>query len=315
MEILVIGAGVMGLSSAVLLERAGLRTRIWARDVAPNVTSCVAPAFWEPFRVEPEELVSRWGRAAFAEFSRLQRQAPDAGIVFRRGRSVFAQEIPDPWWHDCVPEYRRLGRDELPTGYRGGFAWTTAIIETPIYIPWLMRQYEGLGGVIERRRIRDLSEALAEAHVVVNCSGLEARELARDPAVYPSRGQLVRIEQFGLDQFTIDEGRADGLAYVIPRSKDIVLGGTAENHVERLEPDAATAQAIVRRCAALVPEVAKAKVIGHLVGLRPRRPAVRLELERRDGKAIIHNYGHGGAGISLSWGCAQEVVELVRQVL
>jgi D-amino-acid oxidase len=61
--------------------------------------------------------------------------------------------------------------------------------------------------------------------------------------------------------------------------------------------------------------VAKAKVIGHLVGLRPRRPAVRLELERRDGKAIIHNYGHGGAGISLSWGCAQEVVELVRQVL
>ena len=315
MEILVVGAGVMGLSSAVLLERAGLGTRVWAREVAPQVTSCVAPAFWEPFRVEPEGLVSRWGRRAFAEFSRLVREAPDAGIVFRRGRSVFAAEIADPWWHDCVPAYRRLGRDEVPAGYGGGFAWTTAIIETPIYIPWLMRQYEALGGAIQRRQVHDLSEALAEAEVVVNCAGLGARELARDPAVYPSRGQLVRVEQFGLEEFTIDEGRADGLAYVIPRSQDIVLGGTAQDHVERVEPDPGAAEAIVRRCAALVPAVAKAKVIGHLVGLRPRRPAVRLDLERRDGKAIIHNYGHGGAGISLSWGCAQEVVELVRRVL
>ena len=315
METLVLGAGVMGLSSAVLLERAGVRTRIWARDVAPNVTSCVAPAFWEPFRVEPEHLVCGWGRAAFAEFARLQREAPDAGIVFRRGRSVFAHEIPDPWWHDCVPEYRRLTRDELPAGYCGGFAWTTAIIETPIYVPWLMSQYERLGGVIERRGLHHLSEALAEADVVISCTGLGARELARDPSVYPSRGQLVRIEQFGLDQFAIDEGRADGLAYVIPRSRDVILGGTADDHVERLEPEPATADAIIRRCAVLVPEVAKANVIGHLVGLRPRRPAVRLELERRDGKAVIHNYGHGGAGISLSWGCAQEVVELVRRVL
>jgi D-amino-acid oxidase len=315
MEILVIGAGVMGLSSAVLLERAGIRTRIWAREVAPNVTSCIAPAFWEPFRVEPEHLVSVWGRAAFAEFFRMAREAPETGILLRRGRSVFAQDVPDPWWHDCVPEYRRLSASELPRGYCGGFAWTTAIIETPIYMPWLMRQYERLGGTIERRRLVDLSEALAAARIVVNCSGLGARELVRDPAIYPSRGQLVRVEQFGLEEFFIDEGRSDGLAYIIPRSKDIILGGTAEDHVETLEPDAATADAIMRRCRTLVPRLGEAKVLGHLVGLRPRRSGVRLELERIGDRAIVHNYGHGGAGISLSWGCAQEVLKLVRQLL
>jgi D-amino-acid oxidase len=316
MEVLVIGAGVMGLSSAILLARAGVRTRVWARDVAPNVTSSVAAAFWEPFKCEPLARVITWGKASFAEFARLRDASGEAGVTFRPGRSVFPDDAPDLWWRDTVPAFRPLAPAEIPEGYRSGYAWTTAIIETPIYIPWLMRQYESLGGIIERRSIRDLDEALADHTMVVNCAGLGARELVPDPSVYPSRGHLVRVEQFGLNEFAADDGNPDGIAYVIPRSRDIILGGTVEDHATHLEPDPRDAQAIIRRCARLIPRVADAKVLGHVVGLRPRRPQVRLELERRaGGRSVIHNYGHGGAGITLSWGCATEVANLVRQVL
>src|SRR6185503_13711656 len=214
-----------------------------------------------------------------------------------------------------VPAFRRLARDELPAGYGSGYAWTTAIIETPLYVPWLMQQYQALGGTIEQRTVSSLSEALADHDLVINCSGLGARELVPDPAVYPSRGQLVRVEQFGLERFWVDEEGSDGMCYIIPRSRDIILGGTLEDHVENLEPHAATAQSILRRCARLEPRLADARVVGHQVGLRPRRPAVRLEVQRFGNKAVIHNYGHGGAGVTLSWGCAQEVLSLARAML
>ncbi len=80
-----------------------------------------------------------------------------------------------------------------------------------------------------------------------------------------------------------------------------------------MEPDPATAAAIFERCAWLEPRLRDAAILEHKVGLRPGRPAVRLEAEQHSsGKRLIHNYGHGGAGVTLSWGCADEVVRLAR---
>ena len=71
------------------------------------------------------------------------------------------------------------------------------------------------------------------------------------------------------------------------------------------------AEAIVRRCAALRPQLAGARVLGHRVGLRPVRDAVRLEREPLSGgRVLVHNYGHGGAGITVAWGCAEEAARL-----
>jgi D-amino-acid oxidase len=97
----------------------------------------------------------------------------------------------------------------------------------------------------------------------------------------------------------------------VPRSQDIVLGGTAQEGDERLAPDQATAAAILERCARLEPRLRGAEVLEHKVGLRPGRPSVRLEAERRAGGLLVHNYGHGGAGVTLSWGCADEVARLI----
>jgi D-amino-acid oxidase len=92
----------------------------------------------------------------------------------------------------------------------------------------------------------------------------------------------------------------------------VVLGGTADVAVRGRQPDTATARALVERCAALVPAVAAAPVLEHVVGLRPTRPAVRVEAGvLPSGRPVVHDYGHGGAGVTLSYGCAEDVVALV----
>jgi D-amino-acid oxidase len=88
----------------------------------------------------------------------------------------------------------------------------------------------------------------------------------------------------------------------------VVLGGTYEPDRYDPVPAEATTRAIVERCTRLVPELRGARLLGQLVGLRPaRHGGARVEAE--DGW-LVHNYGHGGAGMTLSWGCADEVTRL-----
>jgi D-amino-acid oxidase len=117
----------------------------------------------------------------------------------------------------------------------------------------------------------------------------------------------------GLESFLLDEGNPEGVTYIVPRTEDCVLGGTAEEGEWDTEPDPEIAAGILRRCVALESRLAEAAVLEHRVGLRPGRPEVRLERDNlSNGVPCIHNYGHGGSGVTLSWGCAEEVTELVR---
>ena len=140
--------------------------------------------------------------------------------------------------------------------------------------------------------------------MVVDASGLGARLLAEDRSVTPVRGQVLYVEQVGLDRWWLDSA---GLTYVVPRAHEIVVGGTDEEGRWNLTPDPAVAARILARASALVPALAGARVLRHKVGLRPGRPAVRLEEERVGSTRVVHCYGHGGAGVTLSWGCAADV--------
>ena len=142
---------------------------------------------------------------------------------------------------------------------------------------------------------------------VVDCSGMGAKFLATDPSVHPVQGQVVLVEQVGLERWWLDSVSAEGPLYVVPRSHDIVVGGTSVDGEWSRTPSPEVASAILRRALRLVPELAGAEVLGHRVGLRPARPEVRLE---RVGD-VVHCYGHGGAGVTLSWGCAGEVADLL----
>jgi GNAT superfamily N-acetyltransferase len=181
----------------------------------------------------------------------------------------------------------------------------------PVYLAWLRDRLIDLGGRFEIVD-QDLEAIPTDrAPVVVNCAGMGARRLVDDPSLTPVRGQVVVVRNPGLDEGILVESGPDSPIYVLPRGTDCVLGGTADEGDERLDPDPETTEAILAKCAAIEPSLSGAEVIEVKVGLRPARPAVRVEAEQLPGGVLlIHDYGHGGAGFTLSWGCADEVVVL-----
>lgn len=301
MRIVVVGAGVIGLTCAHRLVRAGHEVEVWSRDPLDATTSNVAAALWYPYRALPEDAVTRWAAATYDMLSILSVR-PETAVALVRGRELFRRPQPDPWWAAAVPRLRRA--TDLPAGYADGYAFAAPVVRMPAYLRWLVDELAAAGVGFRHREVTDL--AAVPADVVVNATGLGAAALVGDTELTPIRGQVVRVADPGLAGWTLDEGHPDGMVYVVPRGTDVVCGGTALAD-SSLEPDPAEAAAILRRCAEVVPELAGVPVLGHAVGLRPVRDTVRLE---REGN-VVHCYGHGGAGVTLSWGCADEVVRLV----
>jgi D-amino-acid oxidase len=190
------------------------------------------------------------------------------------------------------------------------------LVEMPLYLPHLHEAVLAAGAHHVTRRLAVLDEVLDLApDIVVNAAGMAAGALVGDTSVYPVRGQIVRVTNPGLHLSVRDEDHPGGRAYVHPRSGDCILGGTLDVGRWDTEPDPAQTAAIVDRCADIAPGLAGARVLETVVGLRPGRPAVRVGLD--EGLLpvpVVHDYGHGGAGITIGWGCAQQVAALVRQV-
>lgn len=312
MQTIVVGCGVAGLSSGIRLLEAGHQVTIWARDLPPATTSSLAAAIWYPYRAYPRERVLAWATRTLDALYDLV-DTPGSGVSTIETFEVYRQAVHEPWWRHAVRSFRFAGPDELPAGYPGGYVFETVLVEMPLYLPYLMQRFRARGGHIEQRQVRSLAEPATQADVVVNCAGLGNVELLGDHEMYPVRGQLVRVERTAERRSFLDdyEDELGVIAYVVPRSNDTLLGGQALPNDWSITPDPTIAAEIVARCAQLVPEVAGARVLEHLVGLRPGRSSVRVEAEGTPGALLVHNYGHGGAGVTLSWGCAEEVVRLV----
>lgn len=312
MRVVVVGAGIAGLTAAWRLREAQHDVEVVAAHSTADTTSAVAAALWYPYRALPEREVTRWAATTFGVLAGLA-DVPGTGVRLRRGRELFREATPDPWWRDAVPALERLGPDALPDGFGDGLSLTVPVVDMSLHLAWLLAGLADRGVVVRQQLLTRLEEAPSDADVVVNCSGLGARELVGDGRLVPVRGQVVVVEQIGLAEWLLAQSDPEVLTYVVPRERTVVLGGTAQEAAVDLSPDPGTAEAILRRCTALVPELARARVLQHKVGLRPTRPAVRLEAGLlADGRPVVHDYGHGGAGVTLSYGCAQDVVALVE---
>jgi D-amino-acid oxidase len=298
MRVTVVGAGVVGLTCAVRLLEEGHRVDVLARDLPLETTSAVAAAIWYPYRAFPLDRVLAWSARSYGVFAELA-WVDGAGVTMRSGIEVFAAPQDEPWWRSAVPA---LDHVPPPAGYGDAWTFEAPVVEMPVYLSWLASRVEELGGTITRL---NLSSLPLGPDVVVNCAGIGARLLAADASVGPVRGQVVHLSQVGLERWFIDSS-AD-LTYVVPRSRDILVGGTDQAGEWSRTPSPDDAEAILARARRLVPELTAATVLRHRVGLRPARPQVRAERVHD----VVHCYGHGGAGVTLSWGTADEVVDLV----
>jgi D-amino-acid oxidase len=303
MRVCVVGAGVLGLSVAVELLTRGHRVDVVARDLPLETTSAVAAGLWHPHRVGADPRVLRWATTTYDVLAGLAadgaEDGADTGVRVLPGLEVLAAESALPWWAPAVPDLRAAS--DVPATHGAGWRFTAPVVDMSRYLAWLAAEVVRLGGSLTRLNVSALPTG---ADVVVNCSGIGSRLLAADDAVTPLRGQVVRVEQVGIETWTLD---AAGPTWVVPRRHDVLVGGTEDDGEWSRTPSPHDTATVLARAQLLVPALAGAQVLGTKVGLRPARPSVRLE---RVGD-VVHCYGHGSSGVTLSWGCAREVAELV----
>lgn len=311
LDALVLGAGVIGLTTAVQLAETGMRVEVRTALPPEQTTSAAAGAMWGLFMVEREESVIRWSRETLHTLVQL---ADDKTCGVRLVRGVEASRTPAVLLDgiDLLMDLRRCRPAELPDGFQSGFRYTVPLVDMPTYLQYLTERLRAAGGQLRLASVERLDVAGRDVGAIVNCTGIRARELNGDAEVYPIRGQVLVAENPGITDFFTEDSdttTSTDLLYIFPHDDKVVLGGTAEPGQWNLDPDPRVAAGILARCTEVEPSLATAQVLGHRVGLRPRRSRVRLEEERLagNGTLVIHSYGHGGAGVSLSWGCAFEV--------
>ncbi|MDO5629600.1 MAG: FAD-dependent oxidoreductase [Mobilicoccus sp.] len=311
-RVIVVGAGVTGLSCAVRLLEAGHEVHVLARDLPPETTSAVSAALWYPYKATLQPRVQEWGARAYEVFTELA-DIEGTGVRLRRGTEMLRSAAPDPTWVHGLRDYART--DDASEPYVASRSFVSPVADMSIYLPWLRTRVAELGGTVTRLPLADLPRP--EHGVVVNTAGLGARGLAHDSTITPNRGQVVVVAQFGLTEWSLDDA---GPTYLVPREETVIVGGTALDDEWNVQPDPALAPGFLARAhdlllhtgdPALADRLRRADVLAHRVGLRPVRPTVRLEEEVQGSTRVIHCYGHGGAGMTLSWGCAEDVTALL----
>jgi D-amino-acid oxidase len=322
-RVVVVGGGVIGLTCAVVLARQYDVTLV-ADTFGVNSPSVVATAIWHIYLVDPnDQRTLRWSQLTLETLVRLSHEQPLAGVRLVAGTELFRRGEPTrPPWHHIPPSFNMMSPTEILAypGVAWGYRITAPVADMAKYLNWLQNECIHAKVTLIERRLGSIDEAFDYAPVVINCTGFGARALLGDAAIRPVRGQylVVSATDGAPTEYLGDDHHPEGTAYVIPREDGICIGGTEEFDQDNIE-FTESLESLAQRAGQFLPwilDVGKDTILKRVVGLRPyREGGVRLELEyNKAGQPIIHNYGHGGSGFSLAWGCAETVVELIRQV-
>lgn len=333
-EVAVLGGGVVGLSTALaILEKEDLpsvNVTIIADAFLSSTLSFGAGGYFRPeANIAPDFATARrWAAASYEHYSGLAVTDPvSSGNGFVSGyqlSSYSAQAIRNSLVEEVLPgKVRPLSERELdglfPKGrFKHGIFWTSVVTDPRHYLPYLHRRIAAKGGRFQQRHVEDFEELQSEDcfDLVVNATGLQASRLTGDHLLTPIRGQTIKVVAPWVRHFYFADG-----AYIIPGRDYVTLGGIKDYGSGNMALSELDRQSIWSRCTELVPSLAQAEVAFEWVGLRPQRQPVRVELETlefKNGKSplkVVHNYGHGGHGITLAWGTAKDAAGLVGKAL
>ncbi|WP_262014496.1 FAD-dependent oxidoreductase [Micromonospora sp. Mcm103] len=306
-DVVVLGAGVTGLSTGIRLAEGGARVLIRTAEPPARTTSMQASALVGPNLSPPDDPQRAWTD----ETLRVLRDEPMPGVTLREGVLAARPAGATPPFVEQTPGFRPLDEHERPAGFGTAFTVRLPLVDMPVYLAYLQQRFLDAGGELRTEPVASLDEAATVAPVVVNCTGLAARALTGDDELYPVRGPKIVVRNPGIERFFLEAPMTPTWASIFPHGDHVVLGG-AQRRSDDTTPDPDEERDIVARCAAIEPALAGAEVLAHTVGLRPGRPAPRVESERRGDALVVHNYGHAGNGVMLSWGCARDAAALAQ---
>ncbi len=325
-NVCVVGAGIIGLSVATHLLEAypnHFHVTVVADRFTPDTTASdrTGGLFIPPSACFPcPDVVTakRWVSGTLKRFERLVDEFGGKTVGIKRAKGCYSP-LPSQtiWWKDIIADFQKASDDDLcdahlSTTSEGVYSFTSYIVNGTMYLSWLLDRFKSLGGTIQKQFVSNLSELPHD--IIINCAGLGARDLVNDTEVYPSKGHLLSIHAPSVKHWVHTTS-----AYIFTRNDDIVLGTTAEIGKEDLEVSNLCIERILDRCKAVIPSLGKAHVNKYWTGVRPMRASgVRLEKECLSANGgtdrfVIHCYGHGSYGVTLSWGCAENVGDIVGQ--
>merc|ERR1719369_2107128 len=295
-----------------------------------------------PYHLQSPTDLKKWSQASWQRYSSLffSPEAEEVGVTQVGGYHFFSHpNVPDkPFYHDIVYHSHKLEQSELDSfplckKWKSGYYFNSLQVECRKYLPWLKKSIEAMGGEIKREKVENMQSLSGRFDLIFNCCGIGARELVGDKDVIPIRGQIIRANAPQIKHcYYFDDDM-----YIIPCFDSLVIGGIREKGSFNLEVSQSDKDELWARARGYLPTLSKAETLWDWAGLRPHRDPVRVEgelmrfdsMKLSEGSAlssptqpstvvtlpVIHNYGHGGHGVTLSWGTAVEAVEILNRSL
>lgn len=319
-NVVVIGSGAVGLTSAVLIQERfpQLKVTVLTKSESPNTVSDVAAGIFRWGLKSPPGKPNNWALDSWNWYQQLlKKNEPDVTGVSKLPAFFFSAHDASQCENDLMKSlckvYRKCTQRELnlpqPEGrFKHGVYMHTVQIDTEIYLAYLADRFRKAGGIIKQCEVKSFKDV--QADVIVNCAGFGARFLAGDRELLPLRGQVIRVKAPWIKTALYADD-----TYVIPGQKHVTVGGTRQYNDWMTDVEPNDTARIWSRAVQTFPCLAEAEILGERVGLRPHRKYPRVEVEEIYGRTVVHNYGHCGYGIMASPGTSIQAADLVRDIL